>query len=55
MAYETDLLEFGDIFSGSSVLRKKVDSLKDLTLKELKKIDEIGGLTQAIENDKMSR
>lgn len=53
MAYETDLLEFGDIFSGSSVLRKKVDSLKDLTLKELKKIDEIGGLTQAIENGYM--
>ena len=53
MAYETDLLEFGDIFSGSNVLRKKVDSLKDLTLKELKKIDEIGGLTQAIENGYM--
>ncbi len=53
MAYETDLLEFGDIFSGSGVLRKKVDSLKDLTLKELKKIDEIGGLTQAIENGYM--
>jgi len=28
MAYETDLLEFNDIFSGSQVLRNKVNDLK---------------------------
>ncbi|MGR3199761.1 MAG: methylmalonyl-CoA mutase family protein, partial [Paracoccus sp. (in: a-proteobacteria)] len=29
VAYETDLLEYGDIFDGSTVMQKKVDELKD--------------------------
>ena len=53
MAYETDLLEFNDIFSGSEVLRKKVNDLKDSAYKELKNVDEFGGLIQAIENGYM--
>ncbi len=53
MAYETDLLEFNDIFSGSTVLRSKVKNLKNSAYSELKKIDEFGGLTNAIENGYM--
>ncbi len=53
MAYETDLLEFNDIFTGSDVLRKKVNDLKDSAYKELKNVDEFGGLVQAIENGYM--
>ena len=39
MAYETDLLEFNDIFAGSDVLRNKVNDLKDSAYKELKSVD----------------
>ena len=53
MAYETDLLEFNDIFSGSQVLRNKVNDLKDSAHQELKNVDEFGGLIQAIENGYM--
>ena len=53
MAYETDLLEFNDIFAGSDVLRNKVNDLKDSAYKELKNVDEFGGLVQAIENGYM--
>ena len=53
MAYETDLLEFNDIFAGSDVLRKKVNDLKNSAYKELKNVDEFGGLVQSIENGYM--
>jgi len=53
MALETDLLEFNDILDGSKVLKKKVVSLKNSTYAELKKIDEFGGLIEAIENGYM--
>ncbi len=29
LAYETDLLEYGDIFDGSTVIEAKVEELKD--------------------------
>ena len=50
MAYETDLLEFSDIFKGSEVLKEKIRSLKLSANNELKKIDKLGGLVPAIEN-----
>jgi len=50
MAYETDLLEFSDIFEGSKVLKDKIKYLKNSATNELKKIDKIGGLISAIEN-----
>ena len=50
MAYETDLLEFSDIFEGSKVLRDKIKSLKKSANDELKKIDKLGGLVAAIES-----
>ena len=50
MAYETDLLEFSDIFEGSKVLKDKIMLLKKSANDELKKIDKIGGLVEAIES-----
>jgi (2R)-ethylmalonyl-CoA mutase len=49
MAYETDLLEFGDIFDGNPVIARKVAELKELAKAELKKIDEMGGAAKAVE------
>ena len=53
MAYETDLLEFDDIFEGSKVLKNKVSSLKKSFYKQIKEIDKLGGLVEAIENGYM--
>ena len=50
MAYETDLLEFSDIFEGSKVLEEKIKLLKKSANDQLSKIDKIGGLIPAIES-----
>jgi (2R)-ethylmalonyl-CoA mutase len=49
LAYETDLLEYPDIFSGSKVIQAKVDELKAAAKQELAKIDAIGGAVAAID------
>lgn len=49
MAYETDLLEYGDIFDGNPVIARKVAELKAEAMAELKKIDELGGAAKAVE------
>ena len=53
MAFETDLLEFEDILVGSKVINKKVSKLKTSAYQELKNIDKLGGLVQAIERGYM--
>ncbi len=53
MAYETDLLEYDDIFDGSPEIAKKVAALKDEARAELKKIDEMGGAAAAVETGYM--
>ena len=50
MAYETDLLEFGDIFDGSTEVAALVQQLKAEALAELASIDAIGGVVKAIES-----
>ncbi len=50
MAYETDLLEFGDIFDGSTEVAALVQQLKAEALAELASIDAIGGVVRAIES-----
>jgi (2R)-ethylmalonyl-CoA mutase len=50
MAYETDLLEFGDIFDGSTEVAARVQQLKTAALAELASIDAIGGMVKAIES-----
>ncbi len=49
MAYETDLLEYGDIFDGNPEIARKVAELKEEAKAELKKIDELGGAAAAVE------
>src|ERR1700689_4326226 len=53
MAYETDLLEFGDIFEGSTEIGARVAALKTEALAELRAIDAMGGAIPAIESGYM--
>tara|TARA_A100001011_G_scaffold209835_1_gene218100 strand:+ start:13560 stop:15542 length:1983 start_codon:yes stop_codon:yes gene_type:complete len=53
MAFETDLLEYDDVLMGSKVINEKVKKLKKSAYNELKKIDELGGLVEAIEKGYM--
>lgn len=55
LAYETDLLEFGDIFDGSTVIDAKVADLKAAALEELARIDGMGGALAAIETGYMKQ
>jgi (2R)-ethylmalonyl-CoA mutase len=52
LAYETDLLEYADIFEGSKAIRSKVDELKAEAKAELARIDEMGGAVAAIDTMK---
>src|SRR5881398_1199364 len=49
LAYETDLLEYEDIFDGSSEITRKVEELKREALDELSHIDRLGGAIAAVE------
>jgi (2R)-ethylmalonyl-CoA mutase len=49
LAYETDLLEYGDIFDGSSEIAKKVDALKREAREVLADIEKLGGAIAAVE------
>ncbi|MBN4016481.1 protein meaA [Rhodospirillaceae bacterium AH-315-P19] len=49
MAYETDLLEYEDIFNGSPVIDRKVEELKTAAREEFGKIEELGGVLAGIE------
>src|SRR5260221_5355312 len=49
LAYETDLLEYGDIFDGSPEISRKVESLKDEARAELATIERMGGAVAAID------
>ena len=49
LAFETDLLEYGDLFDGSPVIDAKVEALKEGARSELARIDEMGGAVAAID------
>jgi (2R)-ethylmalonyl-CoA mutase len=49
LAYETDLLEFGDIFDGSTEIARKVAALKEEAKAELATIEKMGGAVAAID------
>jgi len=55
LAFETDLLEYGDIFDGSPVIAAKVDELKRLAREELAHIEALGGAVAAVEQGYMKR
>ena len=50
MAYETDLLEYGDLFDGSAEIAAKVEELKRQARDELAAIDAMGGAVKAIDS-----
>ena len=50
LAYETDLLECGDVFEGSPVIAAKVAALKSAAKDELKHIEAMGGTVAAVES-----
>ena len=49
LAYETDLLEYGDLFDGNPAVEAKVDELKAGARAELAQLDGMGGAIGAIE------
>src|SRR5712691_6043595 len=49
LAYETDLLDYGDIFDGSAEIERKVAELKREAREELARIDQMGGAVAAID------
>ena len=49
MAYETDLLEYEDIFDENPAIERKVKQLKKEALNALDQIDSLGGALKAIE------
>jgi len=53
LAYETDLLEYGDIFDGSVEITRKVEVLKAAAREELATVEKIGGAVVAIEQGYM--
>ncbi|CAN1723957.1 Ethylmalonyl-CoA mutase [Hyphomicrobium sp. 1Nfss2.1] len=49
VAYETDLLEYGDIFDGSVEMSRKVEELKEQAKAELATIESLGGAVASID------
>ena len=49
MAYETDLLEYGDLFDGNPAVAAKVEALKAGAREELATLDAMGGAIAAID------
>ena len=49
VAYETDLLEYGDLFDGNPAIAAKVEELKEGARSELATLDQMGGAIAAIE------
>ena len=49
LAFETDLLEHGDIFDGSKVIESRTAEIRDAAWEELQEILSLGGAFEAIE------
>ena len=48
LAYETDLLEYGDVFEGSVVIENKTEEIATGAWEELQRVLDIGGSVEAI-------
>src|SRR5205823_7415895 len=55
LAYETDLLDYGDIFDGSPAIAAQVETLKRDAMQELGHIAALGGAVKAVEQGYMKR
>ena len=53
LAYETDLLEYEDLFDGSRVVEAKVAELVDGARAEIERVQEMGGAVAAVESGYM--
>jgi len=53
LAYETDLLEYPDLFAGSPVVTAKVAALKEAAYAEIARIEQAGGALAAVESGYM--
>ncbi len=53
VALETDLLEYGDIFAGSSEIERKVEELKEMARSELANLEAMGGIVAGIDSGYM--
>jgi ethylmalonyl-CoA mutase len=50
LAYESDLLEYPDLFAGSKVVEAKTDEIADAAWAEIERIQELGGVVAAVES-----
>jgi len=55
LAYETDLLHYGDIFDGSDEIKQRVEDLKHQAREELNRIEEMGGAVTAVDTGYMKQ
>jgi len=55
LAYETDLLEYPDIFEGSVVIEERTRQLIDESRSEMQKVLDMGGAVAAVENAYMKQ
>ncbi|MEV5300431.1 protein meaA [Amycolatopsis methanolica] len=53
LAYETDLLEYEDIFAGSHVIESKVDEIVAGARAEIEQVQDLGGAVAAVESGYM--
>jgi (2R)-ethylmalonyl-CoA mutase len=50
LAYESDLLEYPDLFAGSKVVEAKTDEIAEAAWAEIERIGELGGVVAAVES-----
>ncbi|MGH0038245.1 MAG: protein meaA [Myxococcota bacterium] len=55
LAYETDLLEYDDIFDGSRVIEARTQEIAEEARDELQRVLDMGGAVAAVENAYMKR
>jgi (2R)-ethylmalonyl-CoA mutase len=53
LAFETDLLEYEDIFAGSPVIQSKVDEIVAGAKEEIQRVQEMGGAVPSVESGYM--
>ena len=55
LAFESDLLEYDDIFDGSHVIEAKVDELVEGAREEIDRVQAMGGAIAAVESGYMKQ
>ncbi len=55
LAYETDLLEYGDLFNGSEVVEGLTEQIRDAAWAEFERVDAMGGAVAAIDSAYMKQ